>query len=92
MQGIASYLTAAGKSPDASEKMRFYSQWVAVSAQNVITRTDRITDLLGKVIRMKTEKNAARVMRLVRRMCLEVMLSKDTNKDDKSAGKSMKAA
>ena len=53
----------------------------------MITRTDRITDLLGKVIRMKTEKNAARVMRLVRRMCQEVMLSKDTNKDDKVSWK-----
>ena len=69
MQGIASYLTAAGKSPDASEKMRSYSRWVAVSAQIVITQTDRITDLLVEVMRMKTAKNAARVMRSVRHMC-----------------------
>ena len=86
-EGIVSYVTAAGKSPDASEKMRSYSRWVAVSAQNVITRTDRITDLLGKVMRMKTAKNAARVMRLVRRMCQEVLLGKDTNKDGKVSWK-----
>jgi len=54
VQGIASYLTAEGKSPDASEKMRSYSQWVAFSAQNMVTRTDSTTDLLAKVMRMKT--------------------------------------
>jgi hypothetical protein len=80
-EGIVSYVTAAGKSPDASEKVRSYSRWVAVSAENVIVRADRITDLLGKVERMKTAKNAARVMHLVRRMCQEILLGKDTNKD-----------
>ncbi|MEC8776080.1 MAG: hypothetical protein VXX79_14685 [Pseudomonadota bacterium] len=68
-QGIVSYVTAAGKNPNASEKMRSYSRWVAVSAQIVITQTDRITDLLVEVMRMKTAKNAARVMRSVRHMC-----------------------
>ncbi|MEL0022221.1 MAG: hypothetical protein VW709_20345, partial [Rickettsiales bacterium] len=58
-----------------------YSRWVAVSAENVIMRADRITDLLGKVERMKTAKNATRVMHLVRRMCQEILLGKDTNKD-----------
>lgn len=86
-EGIVSYVTAAGKSPDASEKVRSYARWVSVSAQNVIVRTDRISDLLGKVIRMKTAKNAARVMRLVRRMCQEVLLGKDTNKDGKVSWK-----
>jgi hypothetical protein len=80
-EGVVSYVTAAGKSPDASEKVRSYSRWVAVSAENVIVRADRITDLLGKVERMKTAKNAARVMHLVRRMCQEILLGKDTNKD-----------
>lgn len=65
-EGVVSYVTATGKSPDASEKIRSYSRWVAVSAENVIVRADRITDLLGKVERMKTAKNAARVMHLVR--------------------------
>ncbi len=80
-EGVVSYVTATGKSPDASEKIRSYSRWVAVSAENVIVRADRITDLLGKVERMKTAKNAARVMHLVRRMCQEILLGKDTNKD-----------
>jgi hypothetical protein len=80
-EGVVSYVTAAGKSPDASEKIRSYSRRVAVSAENVIVRADRITDLLGKVERMKTAKNAARVMHLVRRMCQEILLGKDTNKD-----------
>lgn len=80
-EGVVSYVTAAGKSPDASEKVRSYSRWVAVSAENVIVRADRITDLLGKVERMETAKNAARVMHLVRRMCQEILLGKDTNKD-----------
>ena len=31
-QGIVSYVTAAGKNPNAWEKMRSYSRWVAVSA------------------------------------------------------------
>lgn len=53
------------------------------SVKNVITRTDRTTDLLDKVMRMKTAKNAVRVMRLVRRMCQEMILSKDTIKDGK---------
>lgn len=86
-QGIISYVTAAGKSPDASEKVKSYSRWVSVSAENVVVRTDRITDLLGKVMRMKTPKNAARVMRLVRRMCQEILLGKDTNKDGKVSWK-----
>jgi hypothetical protein len=68
-EGIISYVTAAGKSPDASEKVRSYARWVSTSAENVVVRADRITDLLGKVMRMKTAKNAARVLRLVSRMC-----------------------
>ena len=79
-RGVGARKTA-GKSPDASEKMRSYSRWVAASAENVVVRADRITDLLGKVERMKTAKNAARVMHLVRRMCQEILLGKDTNKD-----------
>ena len=86
-QGIVTYVTAAGKSPDASEKVRSYARWVATSADNVIKRSDRIADLLGKVTRMKTAKNAARVMRLVRRMCQEILLGKDTNKDGKVSWK-----
>jgi hypothetical protein len=85
--GIASYATAAGKSPDASEKVRSYSRWIATSAKNVVARSDRISDLLGKVQRMKTSRNAFRVMRLVRRMCQEVLLGKDTNKDGKVSWK-----
>lgn len=80
-EGIASYVTAAGKSPDASEKVQSYARWVATSAENVIERADRVTDLLGKVERMKTAKNAARVMFLVRGMCQEILLGKDSNKD-----------
>lgn len=80
-EGIAAYITAAGKSPDASEKVQSYSRWVATSAENVVERADRITDLLGKVENMKTAKNAARVMALVRGMCQEALLGKDANKD-----------
>jgi len=86
-EGIITYVTAAGKSPDASEKVRSYARWVATSADNVVKRSDRIADLLGKVTRMKTAKNAARVMRLVRRMCQEILLGKDTNKDGKVSWK-----
>ncbi len=42
-----------------------------------MVRTDRITDLLGKVMRMKTAKNATRVLRLLSRMCQELLLGKD---------------
>lgn len=80
-EGVVSYVTAAGKSPDASEKVQSFSRWVATSAENVIERADRVTDLLGKVERMKTATNAARVMHLVRGMCQEILLGKDTNKD-----------
>ena len=80
-EGIVAYINAAGKSPDASEKVQSYSRWVAVSAENVIERADRISDLLGKVERMKTAANAARVMHLVRGMCQELLLGKDHNKD-----------
>ena len=86
-QGIGTYITAAGKNPDASEKVRSYARWVATSADNVIKRSDRVADLLGKVTRMKTAKNAARVMRLVQRMCQEILLGKDTNKDGKVSWK-----
>lgn len=86
-EGIISYVTAAGKSPDASEKVRSYARWVSTSAENVVVRADRITDLLGKVMRMKTAKNATRVLRLVRRMCQEILLGKDTNKDGKVSWK-----
>jgi len=51
------------------------------SAGNVIKRSDRVADLLGKVTRLKTAKNAARVIRLVRRMYQEILLGKETNKD-----------
>ena len=86
-EGIISYVTAAGKSPDTSEKVRSYARWVSTSAENVVVRADRITDLLGKVMRMKTAKNATRVLRLVSRMCQEILLGKDINKDGKVSWK-----
>jgi len=52
-----------------------------ISVGNVIKRSDRVADLLGKVTRLKTAKNAARVIRLVRRMYQEILLGKDTNND-----------
>ena len=86
-KGIISYVTAAGKSSDASQKVRSYARWVSTSAENFVVRADRITELLGKVMCMKTAKNAARVLRLVSRMCQEILLGKDTNKDGKVSWK-----
>ena len=63
-EGIISYVTAAGKSPDASEKVRSYARWVSTSTEN-----------------------ATRVLRLVSRMCQEILLGKDTNKDGKVSWK-----
>ena len=42
-------------------------------AKNVKKRSDRVADLLGKVTRMKTARNAARVIRLVRRVCQAIL-------------------
>lgn len=92
-QGIVSYVTAASKSPDASEKIRSYSRSVAVSAQNVITRTNRITDLLAKVMRMKTAKE--RRMRFASgppQLSGSDAQQGQPTKTAKSAGKSMKGA
>ena len=90
-EGIISYVTAAGKSPDTSEKVRSYARWVSTSAENVVVRADRITDLLGKVMRMKTAKNATRVLRLVSRMCQEILLGKEINNDGKVSRKKHEA-
>ena len=58
----------------------------------MIKRGDRVADLLGQVTRMNTAKNAARVMRLVRRICQEILLGKETNKDGKVSEKNTRAA
>ncbi len=82
-QGIIDYITAAGKSPDASEKVRSYARRVAVSARNVLTRAKRVADLAEKVQRMRTKRNAVRVMRQIRRICQQILLGRDANKDGK---------
>ena len=82
-ENIEKYIRAAGKSKDASEKVKSYSRRVAISAKNVNAWAVRAADLADKVTRMKAIRNAVRVLVQIRQMCQQMLLGKDSNRDGK---------
>ena len=82
-ENIEKYIRAAGKSKDASEKVKSYSRRVATSPKNVNAWAVRAADLAGKVTNMKTTRNAVRVLLQIRQMCQQMLLGKDSNRDGK---------